>query len=74
MSDIQKGIPFFFPCGLIAAAFEYFECVWLTNILLLLGLQNVFLFLLMVKQLIKNATWEPALRQCGGGWKVCGNI
>lgn len=35
----------------------------------LLGLQNVFLFFLKGKQLVKIITQESAPRQCGGGWQ-----
>lgn len=66
MNNTRNGTSSFFSSGLITAAFEYFECPWVTNIHLFLVLQNVFLSLLRVKQLVKNITQESAPRQCGG--------
>lgn len=78
VEDRRNGISSLFPCGLVKISFEYFENLWVTNILLLLGLQNVFLLFccivicfvfLRLKKLVKNTTQESAPRQCGGGWQ-----
>lgn len=43
VDDIRNGTSSSFPCVLVTIAFEYLECPLVNNILLLLGLQNVFL-------------------------------
>lgn len=73
VEDIRNGT-FSFLYGLITIAFEYFEWLWVTKILLLLGIQNVFLFFPKFKQLVKNTTQESAAIQCAGGGKGCGRI
>lgn len=69
MEDIRNGTSSSFPCRLITVAFEYFACLWVTNIILL-GVQNSFLFFFpKVKQLVMNTTQESAPRQCVGRWQ-----
>lgn len=67
VNNIGGGAFFFSPCGLIAAAFEYFGYPWSDVILLLLVL--VFFFLPKVKQFIKNIIQGPAPRQSSCGWQ-----
>ena len=66
VNSIRAGA-FFSPCGLIAAAFEYFGYPWSDVILLLLVL--VFVFLPKVKQFIKNIIQGPIPRQSSCGWQ-----
>lgn len=70
VDGIRSGTSF--PCGLIPAALEYFDHLWVTNTLLLQGLQNALLFSLRL------STWcrtpPKHLHSVVQGGKVWGRI